>query len=210
MIKNDYPGKFIVIEGLDGSGNTSQASLLKNFFVKDNYQTILTKEPTQKSEAGKKIKEILENKTKIEAIELQKLFKEDRDWHLKNIIIPALEEGKIVISDRYCFSSFAYGAADGVGLDELIKMNKNFLLPDLTFILKVGPEICIKRIEKRGLPKTLFEKERQLSKVWKVYEKLPKMFENIVIIDGEKTIKEVFEEIKKVIFLKFKEFKREN
>ncbi len=210
MIKNDYPGKFIVIEGLDGSGNTSQTSLLKNFFIENNYQTILTKEPTQESEAGKKIKEVLENKTKIEAIELQKLFKEDRDWHLKSIIIPALEEGKIVISDRYCFSSFAYGAADGVDLDELIKMNENFLLPDLTFILKVRPEICIKRIEKRGLPKTLFEKETQLSKVWKVYEKLPKMFENIIIIDGEKTIKEVFEEIKKVIFLKFKEFKEEN
>lgn len=197
MIKNSYLGKFIVIEGLDGSGHSSQVSLLKDFFVKNNYQVVSSKEPTQESEAGKEIKKILENSIKIDAVELQKLFAEDRKWHLENKIIPALKEGKLVISDRYCFSSFAYGAADGVDLDKLIKMNENFLLPDLTFILKVRPEICIKRIEKRGTPKTLFEKEERLAKVWNFYEKFSQMFDNIIIIDGEMSIEQVFDKIKK-------------
>ena len=206
MIKNNYLGKFIVIEGLDGSGHTSQTSLLKNFLIRKGCQVIATREPTQNSETGKKIKDILEKSRKINAVKLQKLFADDRKWHLKNKVIPALKKRKIVISDRYCFSSFAYGTADGVDLDELTKINKDFLLPDLTFILKVSPEICIKRIEKRGDQKTLFEKREQLAKVWSIYEKFSKMFDNIMIIDGEKAIEEVFEEIKRVVFLKFKNF----
>jgi dTMP kinase len=204
MIKNRYPGKFIVIEGLDGSGQTSQASFLKNFLLENNYSVISTKEPTQDSEAGKKIKKILEESIKIEPLELQRLFAEDRKWHLENIVIPSLKQRKIVISDRYCFSSFAYGAAEGIDLDKLIGLNKDFLLPDLTFILKVEPKICIRRIEKRGEPKTLFEKEEQLAKVWKIYEKFPKMFDNVAMIDGEKSIEKVFEKIKEIINLKIR------
>lgn len=197
MLKNQYPGKFIVIEGLDGSGQTSQASLLRDFFINKGYQVVLTKEPTQDSEAGRKIKEILEKKIKIDPVELQKLFAKNREEHLKNTIILALKEGKIVISDRYFFSSFAYGTADGADLNELVKMNNNFLLPDLTFILRVGPEVCIKRIEKRGSSKTLFEKKEKFAKVWRVFKILPNKFKNVYMIDGEKSIEEVFEEIKK-------------
>ena len=209
MIKNSYPGKFIVIEGIDGSGHTTQAKLLKDFLIKKGWQArqnfpkenlggqaVLTKEPTLDSDAGKKIKEILEKKIKSDALRLQKLFTEDREEHLKNKIIPALKQGKVVISDRYCFSSFAYGVSDGVDLDKLIKMNEDFLLPDLTIILKVNPEICLKRIEKRGEEKELFEKKEKLAKVWENYKMLPNKFKNIYIVDGEKPIEEVFHQIK--------------
>lgn len=202
MRKNTYKGKFFVFEGLDGSGQSTQAELLKDFFIKEGYQVILTKEPTQGSEAGKRIKEILEKKIKIDPIGLQKLFARDRKEHLKNTIIPALKEGKTVISDRYFFSSFAYGTADGADLEELIKLNDDFLLPDLTFILKARPEICIKRIEERGNSKTLFENKEKLAKVWEVYEILLNRFGNVYMIKGEKPIEEVFEEIKKIIILK--------
>ena len=95
MQKNPYPGKFIVIEGLDGSGQSTQAELLKNFLLKEGHKVVLTKEPTQDSEAGKKIKEVLGEAIKLESQLLQELFVEDRKEHLQNLIIPALKEGKM-------------------------------------------------------------------------------------------------------------------
>lgn len=190
---------FIVFEGLDGSGQTTQASLLKDYLIKKGYKVVLTKEPTLDSEAGKKLRKILDKKIKIKPAELQKLFAQDRKEHLENVILPALKKGKIVISDRYFFSSFAYGASDGLDLDWLIKINEKFLLPDLTFILKVRPTICISRIEDRGNSKTLFEKKEKLAKVWQTYKVLPKLFENIKVINGEEKISEVFNQIKKAI-----------
>jgi len=202
MIKNTYPGKFIVFEGLDGSGQSTQASLLRDFLLKQGYQVILTKEPTKDSEAGRKIRQILDEKTSEDPANLQKLFAEDRKEHLQNIIIPALEQGKFVISDRYFYSSFAFGASDGVNLDWLIKLNDNFLLPDITFILRVTPRVCVERIDKRGTTKTLFEKEEKLTKVWKTYKILPERVANTMMIDGERSIETIHEEIKNIVSTK--------
>jgi len=199
MKSNPYPGKFIVIEGLDGSGQTTQATLLKSFLEGNGYKVVLTKEPTMESEAGKKIRAILDEKEKIEPDKLQELFTQDRKDHLENVVIPALKEGRIVISDRYCFSTFAFGASDGLSLEQLISLNEQFLLPDVTIILKVSPSVCIERIEKRGEHKTLFEKEKKLARVWQTYAVLPERFPNLYIIDGERTREEVFDEIKSIV-----------
>lgn len=205
MIKSSYKGKFIVFDSLDGSGQSSQIKLLGNFLLKQGKEVVVTKEPTRDSEAGKKIREILDMKAKVEPKELQELFTQDRKEHLENLVIPALKEGKYVISDRYFFSTFAYGVSDGLDLKWLIGLNNDFLLPDLAFILKVRPEICLQRIDKRGDPKTLFEKKEKLAGVWETYEKFPSMFENVLIIDGEQSLEEVFNEVSKVVLLKFKE-----
>jgi len=204
MQKNKYPGKFIVFEGLDGSGQSTQSKLLKEFLTKKRHQVLLTKEPTIDSQAGKKIRKILDKKKKIPAAELQKLFVRDRKEHLENLILPALKKRKIVISDRYFFSTFAYGTASGLDLGWLIKMNSRFLLPDLTLLLKVSPQVCIDRIEKRGDARTLFEKKEQLKKVWQVYKLFPKKFKNVEMIDGQKTIKEVQNQVKKIVRSKLK------
>jgi len=202
MLKSSYPGKFIVIEGLDGSGQSTQAELLRKFLTGKGYQVVVTKEPTLDSEAGRKIRDILDSKVDSEPEKLQELFAQDRKEHLEKIIIPALKEGRFVISDRYFFSSFAFGASDGLDLEWLIKLNDNFLLPDLTFILKVRSKVCVSRIEKRGNSRTLFEKEEKLIKVWETFKIMPARFENIEIIDGEKSIEEVFGEVKKIIDFK--------
>ena len=202
MLKSSYPGKFIVIEGLDGSGQSTQAELLRKFLTGKGYQVVVTKEPTLDSEAGRKIRDILDSKVDSEPEKLQELFAQDRKEHLEKIIIPALKEGRFVISDRYFFSSFAFGASDGLDLEWLIKLNDNFLLPDLTFILKVRSKVCVSRIEKRGNSRTLFEKEEKLVKVWETFKIMPARFENIEIIDGEKSIEEVFGEVKKIIDFK--------
>ena len=198
MEKNNFSGKFIVFEGLDGSGQSTQASLLKDFLLEKGYEVVLTKEPSLESESGRKIRKVLSKEIKISSKELQKLFAEDRKAHLENTIIPALKQGKAVISDRYFFSTFAYGASDGLDLEWLIEINDQFLFPDLTFLLKVGPKVCIDRIIKRGEGIDLFEKEEKLASVWETYKILPNRFENVYIVDGERSIEEVFKEIKKI------------
>ena len=132
-------------------------------------------------------------------MELQKLYVQDRKEHLENKVIPSLKEGKFVISSRYAFSTFAYGYSNGLDVDLLVKMNDNFLLPDLTIIIDVNPESCVERIENRGKPKELFEKLERLIKVNEIYKKIPLMFGNVVMINGEKPISEVFEDIKKEV-----------
>jgi dTMP kinase len=199
MQKNQHKGKFIVFEGLDGSGQSTQAKLLSDFLIKNGLQVILTKEPTKDSKVAGKIKEILGKKIKIKPKKLQELFVEDRKEHLEKIIIPALKSGKIVVCDRYFFSTFAYGKSEGLDLEWLIKMNNEFLLPDITFILKVSPRVCVQRIEERGEGKQFFEIEDKLEKVWQTFEILPNLFENVYLIDGEKSIDEVFSEVKELI-----------
>lgn len=198
MKKNPYSGKFIVIEGLDGSGQSTQTKFLKDFLEEKGYEVILTKEPTLDSQAGKEIKRVLKKKKKISPKELQELFAKDRREHLKTLIIPALQEGKVVISDRYFFSSFAFGSSSGLDLNWLIKINNEFLLPDITFFLAVSPKICLERIKKRGIEKTLFEEREKLEKVYKNYQKIVKKFPSVKIIDGEKSVEEVFQQIKMI------------
>jgi dTMP kinase len=203
MVKHSYPGKFIVFDGLDGSGQSTQAELLRDFLSQKRKKVILTKEPTSDSETGKIIREVLNKKIEMSPGELQELFAKDRKEHLENLIIPALKEGTIVISDRYFFSSFAFGRASGLDLQWLMKINEEFPLPDLTFILKVDPEICIERIKRRnqetGKERTLFEEKEKLEKTWRVYQELPFLLEDVYLIDGEGSILEVFQRIKKMI-----------
>lgn len=199
MLKNTNKGKFIVFEGLDGSGQSTQAKLSKDFLLEKDYKVILTKEPTMDSEAGRKIRKVLDKKLNISPKELQELFVQDRKEHLENTIIPALKQGKIVISDRYFFSSFAFGAVDNLDLEWLIEINNSFLFPDISFLLKIKPETCIKRIEERCLIKTLFERKEKLEKAWETYKVLPGRFENIYLIDGERSIDEIFKEIKEIL-----------
>jgi len=199
MINNFYKGKFIVFEGLDGSGRSTQVKKIGEFLVNKGFNIVLTKEPTQDSEAGRKIKKILIEKIETEPLELQKLYAQDRKEHLEKKVIPALKEGKLVISDRYFFSTFAYGSAHGANLEELIKLNSGFLYPDLIFLFKVSARICLERIEKRGGPKELFEKQEMLEKVSRAYEGLLLRFQNFQTVDAEKSEEEVLEQIKKIL-----------
>ncbi|MDP3052903.1 MAG: dTMP kinase [bacterium] len=199
MRKNPYKGKFIVFEGLDGSGKSVQMELLDRFLKKGGFDVVLTKEPTMDSRAGKTIRLVLERKKKISPKKLQALYSQDRKAHLTGLIMPNLKKGKVVISDRYCFSSFAYGSM-GVPLSYLLKINDKFLLPDLVYFINTNPETCISRIEKRGKKKTLFEYKEKLENVYQNYKKILKKFKNVIIIDGEKSIKETHRQIiKKII-----------
>jgi len=199
MIKNNYRGKFIVLEGLDGSGKSTQFDLLVDYLKGRGRDVIATKEPTMDSDSGRKIKQVLRKEIIIEPLGLQKLYAQDRKEHLENKVISALKNGKFVVSSRYAFSTFAYGYSDGLDVDLLVKINDNFLLPDLTLVIDVSPKECIRRIEKRGVIKELWEKKNKLTKANEIYKKLPAMFENVFLINGERPVQEVFEDIKNEI-----------
>ena len=203
MLKNTYLGKFVVIEGLDGSGKSSQVDLVVDLLKKNNKEVIVTKEPTSDSESGRRIKQALRKEIIVEPLELQKLYVQDRKEHLENKVTPALKDGKFVVSSRYAFSTFAYGYSDGLDVSLLIKMNEEFLLPDLTIVIDVDPESCVERIEGRGEPRELFEKLEKLKKVNEIYKRMPEMFENVVMVNGERPITEVFEDVKNIIILNF-------
>ena len=204
MKENNYPGKFIVFEGLDGSGQSTQANLTKEYLEKKGFKVFSTKEPTKNLSVSQEIKDVLEKKKEISAENLQKLFVKDRKEHLEKEILPALERGEMVISDRYFFSTFAFGTADGLDLEWLIQLNNEFLMPDVTFLLKVKPETCLGRITKRGTEKTLFEVKEKMHRIWAIFEKLVPRFNDVFLINGEKSIQEVFQDTKKIIVNKFK------
>jgi dTMP kinase len=183
-----------VLEGPDGSGQSTQANLLTVHLERKGYSVVLTKEPTSESEAGRMVRNILTQGKAIDPLELQKLFTADRKKHLEKLIIPSLQLGKIVISDRYFFSTFAYGSLD-CDIEQLIKLNQDFVLPDFTFILVVRPEICLERILRRSNEIQYFEKQETLRKVLEVYKTFPVRFQNTYLIDGEKEVNQVAREI---------------
>ncbi len=208
---SSYPGKFIVFEGLDGSGLSTQSSLLVDFLnqeaVSDEFAGAqLTKEPTQGGLIGGLINAQLDGVWSSSNTCLQLLFTADRAYHLEKKIIPLLEKGVWVVCDRYFFSTVAFGQLNGVSEEWLLTLQQYFLMPDLTFILKVSPRECIRRINDSRFRLALFEKEHTLEKVWKNYERLSQKFEkqNVNIIDGQRSVEEVSKKIKKITKSKFK------
>lgn len=199
--KNTYPGKFFVIEGLDGSGQTTQSQLLRNFLRMRGCHVVLTKEPNYNTESGRSIGKVLRKEKEMSAIDLQRLFVRNREEHLRNVIIPVLELGGVIISDRYFYATCAYGAgADGLDLDYLITMNKemSFILPDITFVLDAPAEICLERITKSRDGFEHFEEKEKLTGVRRIYlELVNKLGLGVIcLINGKESKEDVFEQIK--------------
>ncbi|MFH1012132.1 MAG: dTMP kinase [Candidatus Peregrinibacteria bacterium] len=189
---------FIAFEGLDGSGSSTHARALAEKLEHKGHATLVTKEPTGDTPTGKLIRQVLQHKWEVSPKGLQLLFYADRAEHLKNTIEPALKNGQIVITDRYFFSSIAYGALS-VDMTWLKAISSQFPLPDLTFLLKLDPETCLKRILDRGTEFELFEHHEKLTKIWANYEKIASEFQNIHVIDTTGEIEEVDEAIWKLV-----------
>ncbi|MEM0465762.1 MAG: dTMP kinase [Candidatus Pacearchaeota archaeon] len=192
---------FIVFEGIDGCGKSTQIVKFTEFiFNKDKgNHIILTREPYK----SKEIREILKinEDPKEKSEKLTELFIEDRRKHIEEIINPALNKNLIVICDRYKYSTICYQAAQGIEIEKLVRLHKYMPVPDVIFIFDLPVDIAFERIknDKNRKDEYKFEKNKEfLDKVRKNYLKMKKIFqnENIVIINSNKTIEEIFEEIK--------------
>ena len=190
----------IAIEGLDGSGLSTQSNLLRDFLIKKGYQVILTKEQTDNAIGGL-IKSILKKEFAVSPLGLQLLFAADRAHHLASEIEPALKQNKIVISDRYIFSSLAFGSPE-VDLEFLKQINSKFRKPDITFIIDTKPETCLERIKKTRFHLELHEEKEKLEQTRKNYLSLKDYFPNVFVIDGNGTIEEVEKNIQKIVLEK--------
>ncbi|MCK4521007.1 MAG: dTMP kinase [Nanoarchaeota archaeon] len=197
-------GKFIVIEGIDGCGSTTQSHKLAQYiFDKDKKNhVVLTREPAN-SEYMVKIRELLASNhdPKENAEEYTRLFVEDRKHHLKELIEPALKYGSIIICDRYKYSTLAYQQAQGIELARLIDIHKGVLIPNLTIIIDVPVDVALERLDNNKRPKEAFEEKDFMEKLRQNYLKLKQELknENIVIIDGSKPIEVVFDNIKEEV-----------
>ncbi|MDQ0228619.1 dTMP kinase [Metabacillus niabensis] len=145
-------GKFITFEGPEGAGKTTIIELLKNHFQKTGFEAVFTREPGG-IHIAEKIREVILNKdhTNMDGRTEALLYAAARRQHLVEKVIPALQEGKTVICDRFIDSSLAYqGYARGLGIDEVYSINEfaiNGCFPDLTIYFNIEPEVGLKRIE---------------------------------------------------------------
>ena len=157
-------GRFVVLDGIDGSGTTTHAKLLKDWLIHNGYVVMLTQEPTDR-EIGKMIrKNIRTTKTSAELDAL--LFAADRLDHVENVIKPSLTTKKVVISDRYVESAIAYQTVAGLEMGWVLELNKFIINPDLTIILDIEPQIGLSRKKKLT---DKFEKIEFLQKVREIY-----------------------------------------
>ena len=194
---------FIVFEGIDGAGTSTQ---IKKICEKNPQKFFQTAEPTS-LETGKFLRRMLGGEFSVDEKTNSFLFAADRAEHLygKNGIIEQLNNGKTVISDRYLFSSLAYQSIScGEELPKLL--NSTFPLPEILFFFEIDPEISLKRVDSRNEKKEIYEKIETQKKIALEYEKIISEYENnpsctmkIIRIDATKSIDEISETISKII-----------
>jgi dTMP kinase len=192
-------GTFICIEGLDGCGKTTQAKLLAKKLQK-GYNAVYTAEPSR-GKIGTFIRNsYLYGEKRLSSVIEALLFAADRIEHVENEVLPALNEGKLVISDRYVYSSLAYQGAAGLSLEWIEKVNEHALKPDLAVFIDVDPNTVLERLKRR---KSVMENLETQQKVRDVYLKFVAKGE-LVRLDGNRAKDEVSEALSAMV-LKFLE-----
>ncbi len=182
--------KFIVFEGIDGSGKTTQIKLLHKALAERNIPVHITKEPTD-DPMGKQLRKYLGGEEKTDLRAIAALFAADRLHHIttEDGILDNLSRGNVVLCDRYYLSSYAYQSVD-CDLDWIMALNReaaNIARPDLHIFLDVPAEQSMSRVSSRGEGEEIFEKlerQQQIRKNFFELFELLKDKENVLIIDG--------------------------
>lgn len=184
---------FCVIEGIDGAGKGTQLWLLERRLKKEGMSVLATREPTQ-TLTGYFLKIVLKMGD-IHPLTDCFLFAADRAEHVDKLILPALEKDTIVLCERYLFSSIAYQTMMGVD-ENLIRHIHGFaLMPDLTFLLDVPPEVSMSRKEQvLHYEGEKFEEVEFLTRVREKYHELARLH-HMVIVDGDRDEMEIHEDI---------------
>jgi len=183
-------GIFICIEGLDGSGKSTQAKMLTKKLCKTGYNAVFTAEPSQ-GKIGKFIRKRLFEQERLPTTVEALLFAADRLEHIQNTIAPALKDGKIVVSDRYVYSSLAYQGSAGLDLNWIEAINANAKKPELSLFIDVAPEVVLKRLKRK---KSVMENIQTQLQVYEIYQKYVAQGE-LKRVDGAKGKSEVLDAI---------------
>ncbi len=199
---------FIVFEGIEASGKSTQAKLLADFLKSMGKDVVLTREPGG-TDVGKAIRQILLNpKNQIPPIAELLLYEADRNIHVNNLIKPALEEGKIVISDRYIYSTLAYqGYARGLDKNLIKTLNQlviQGLKPDIVFLLDIPVSVSLERLGKtrdRIERESVDFHERLREGFLKIAEEEKDRF---IVVDATKPVEDIFNQIKAEVMKRLK------
>ncbi len=198
---------FVVFEGIDGTGTTSQLRLLQEAFSTrgGSDRVHFTCEPTDGA-IGRLIREALSGSTGFDAKTIAYLFGADRCEHIygQGGILKQLQGNKAVFSDRYLFSSLAYqGFAAGKRLSQAL--NAPFPLPEYLFFFDLPAKTAMERVEKRNMPREIYEKEAFQQKVADEYRAILDAYSNsdpdmcIIRIDASESIAEIHEKIWRIV-----------
>jgi len=193
-MKKVYSGVLIAVEGTDGTGKSTQVELLTRRLREMGLAVQKTREPTN-GPYGQKIRELYSNRSRFTPEDELALFTSDRRRHVAETIMPALLDGKIVITDRYYYSTAAYQGARGLDPEEIIRMNETFApRPDLVVLLFLPAHASLHRIRTmRQEEPNDFENAASLDVVADIFARLPG--EIIKPIDASGSIDQVHERI---------------
>ena len=185
-------GALVAIEGLDGAGKSTQVDRLGEQLAARGYKVVITREPTDGIH-GQRIRELAARGERATPEEELRLFQEDREEHLVQVIAPALALGSIVITDRYTLSSVAYQGARGLDPQAILRESEaRFPLPDVAVILELDPALGLERVRGRGEPlEEAFERLDLLRAVAEVFHSIDRPY--VVRVDatqGEDAVQE--------------------
>lgn len=188
---------FVVIEGIDGSGKSTQVRMLCERLAAEGRNVIQTKEPTD-GPIGTLAKSMLKDRAPFYGLTLQLLFAADRSEHMKGLKSAVASRSAVVVSDRYYHSTIAFGEALGINREYLEKINAAFPKPDIAFVLDIGVEEALRRISARTKPGAL-ERREIMRKAYRSYRK----FTGVVFVDAERSRErisdELFKRVKKLV-----------
>ncbi len=187
-----YPGFFVVLEGIDGAGKSTQAKFLGERLTSHGRRVVLSREPTM-GQYGKLLRESAQS-GRLSIDEEVELFLKDRREHVNELILPRLREGCVVIVDRYYFSTAAYQGARGVDPQELIRRNEEFAPePDLLVLFDLPVEDGLARVRARGDQADHFEQVEALRRVREIFLSINKPY--LVKVDARKEPAVIAEEM---------------
>lgn len=208
--KNPHEGMYIAFEGIDGSGKTTQASALKKHFEDKKRTVTITSEPKVDLPGGDLLMQFFRGEVAISGQAFQYWMSANRVINHDTIVLPGLEKGNVVISDRCFWSAVPYGLMDN-GVDfnrkdtdlmlltqSLLSHYYQFVAPDIIFYIDISSEVGLKRSlgKKSRREGDVYEKKDKLEKVVRGYRWLVKQFpDEFVVIDGERPIEEITKEI---------------
>jgi dTMP kinase len=182
-------GKLIVFEGIDGTGKSTQITLLARYLENLGYAVVTTREPTD-GHYGRKIRQLYSDREQVSQQDELKLFLADRREHVEQLILPSLQQGKIVLCDRYYLSTAAYQGANGFNPLDILQLNDFAPTPDIALLFEVSIATSLRRItEGRGEQLNDFEQAESLTRVKKIFSDLELPY--ICRIDAENSINEI-------------------
>lgn len=190
-------GMLIVFEGIDGAGKTTQAEALKERLNQRGLRVIFFREPSE-GKWGRLIRQKAVQEDSLSPEEELDLFQKDRQENVRLNLKPALKKRKMVLLDRYYFSTMAYQGAKGIDPELIRSLNQKFAVePDLVFIMDIEADKGLKRIQNRKSRDLLFEREDYLIRVREIFNKI--QGENIRHIDARLLQKDITDIIEKEI-----------